>query len=344
MGNLELYMQRTIDLATNGLGHVSPNPLVGCVIIHDNKIIGEGFHSKYGGNHAEVEAINSVKDTRLLGDSTLFVNLEPCSHFGKTPPCMDLILKSGIKKVVVANKDPNPKVAGKGLEKLKEAGVEVVMGILEMHGSYLNRRFFKVHQTQRPYIILKWAQTADGFMARENYDSKWISNEQSRLLVHQYRAEEDAIMVGRGTAHHDNPKLTVRNWVGANPLRVVLDPTIALATHLNIFDGSTATVCYNHEKNHQQKNVDWVKIPKQGFLPGVLEDLNKRAIQSLLVEGGAKLLRSMIQENFWDEARVFVAPTRFEKGIEAPKLTEMHQEERAISGDSLKIYYNQRNG
>ncbi len=232
----ELFIQRTFELAQSGIGQVSPNPRVGAVVVHDEKIIGEGWHKKYGEAHAEVNAIHSVKDQSLLQESTIYVNLEPCSHFGKTPPCADLLIRHQVKKVVVCNNDPNPLVSGQGIAKLLNAGIEVVTGVLETEGRKLNKRFFTFVEKQRPYIILKWAQTVDGFVARENYESKWISNDFSRQLVHQWRSEEDAVLVGTKTAAHDNPKLDVRDWSGRNPVRVVIDRFLRLSATLHLFN------------------------------------------------------------------------------------------------------------
>jgi len=334
-------MQRALELAAMGLGAVSPNPLVGCVIMHDDRIIGEGYHEKYGGPHAEVNAINQVEDQTLLKEATLIVNLEPCSHQGKTPPCADLIVQKGIPKVIISNVDPNPKVAGSGLEKLRSHGVEVVEGVLEEEGSLLNRRFMSFHKRRRPYLILKWAQTQDHFIARSNYDSKWISNEHSRLLVHRFRAEEDAIMVARGTVYHDNPSLTTRDWPGRSPLRIVLDPTRALEGDLKVFDDKADTLCYNHLEEEQMGRTQWIKMPKQGYIDGIMADLFERGIQSVLVEGGGMLLKTLVELNLWDEARVFVAPKQFGSGIEAPRMVQVPQEEQNLMGDSLRIYFNQ---
>ncbi len=336
-------MQRALELAASGLGRVSPNPQVGCVLVTKDGIIGEGFHHEYGGPHAEVEAINAVKDTDLLSDCTLYVNLEPCSHHGKTPPCADLIIESKIPRVVISNLDPNPKVSGEGVAKLKEAGVEVVTGILGALGAFLNRRFFTYHERQRPYIILKWAQTADGFMAKPNYDSKWISNRQSRQLVHIFRAQEDAILIGRGTAQYDDPQLTVRGFEGNDPLRIVLDPTMSLSNDLKLFDGSVPTLCYNYLQEGNEGNVTWIMLPKGGFLANIWQDLHQRGIQSVLAEGGAMLLQSMTEGDHWDEARVFVAPHLFGEGIKAPVLNTNCEEERLLGEDRLRIFYNQIN-
>ena len=333
-------MRRALELAALGLGKVRPNPLVGCVVVHNNQIIGEGYHQVYGGAHAEVNAINQIKDQELLRSCTLIVNLEPCNHQGQTPPCTDLILKSGIKRVVIANQDPNPLVAGTGIEKLRREGVEVISGILEQEGAQLNKRFFCFHQKQRPYLILKWAQTQDNFIARADYDSKWISNEHSRLLVHRFRAEEHGIMVARGTVHHDNPSLTTRDWPGQNPLRIVLDPAKALSSDLKVFDDSAPTLCYNHVEDQVIANTQWIKIAKQGYIEGVMRDLFKRGCQSVLVEGGGMLLKTFIEMNLWDEARVFVAPKQFGNGIGAPVISQMPQEDYELMGDRLHIYLN----
>ena len=216
----EIYMHRALELARNGAGKVSPNPMVGCVIVHNGTIIGEGWHQQFGGPHAEPNAIAAVNNQELLKDATLYVTLEPCAHFGKTPPCAHLIIEKQIPRVVVCNLDPNPLVAGKGIKLLKDAGIEVKTGILAQEGAFLNRRFFTYINHKRPFIILKWAETADGFVARENYDSKWISNALSRKLVHKWRTEEDAILVGKNTALYDNPQLTSRDWEGKNPISV----------------------------------------------------------------------------------------------------------------------------
>ncbi|MEO1653709.1 MAG: bifunctional diaminohydroxyphosphoribosylaminopyrimidine deaminase/5-amino-6-(5-phosphoribosylamino)uracil reductase RibD, partial [Bacteroidota bacterium] len=248
-------MRRTLELASMGQGKVSPNPLVGAVIVWNQKIIGEGWHNKYGEAHAEVNAIQSVTDPTLLSESSIYVNLEPCSHHGKTPPCADLLIKHQFKKVCIAHMDPNPLVAGNGVAKLQEAGIEVELGILEEEAQYLNRRFLRFMKDQRPYVIFKWAETADGFMARENFDSKWISNLLSRKLVHKWRAEEDGIMVGKNTARWDNPKLTVRDWSGKNPIRIVIDRQLELSPSLHLFDQQTPTICYNLLKNEEKNNL-----------------------------------------------------------------------------------------
>jgi diaminohydroxyphosphoribosylaminopyrimidine deaminase/5-amino-6-(5-phosphoribosylamino)uracil reductase len=340
MSRDEHYMQRAFDLARLGLGNVSPNPLVGCVIVCDDSIIGEGWHMQYGSDHAEVNAIKNVDDPTLLPQSTLYVNLEPCSHFGKTPPCVDLILDKKIKKVVVSNTDPNPVVNGKGIERLKENGVNVEIGILEKGGSELNHRFFTYIQKGRPYIMLKWAQTADGFIAKKNFDSKWISNEQSRQLVHKWRAEEDAVLVGTRTAQHDNPSLHVKNWTGRNPTRVVFDRFLRLNDKLNLFDQSQNTLCYNVLKHEEHHNLSLIRVDEKDFIQHVAHDLFQRKIQSLIVEGGSQTLELFLESGLWDEARVFISPRSFEDGIEAPILQKVVLEKKMIGDDELMIYRN----
>lgn len=331
-------MQRAIDLALYGKGHVSPNPLVGCVIVLDGKIIGEGYHRKYGEAHAEVNAVSSVGDKSLLSKSTVYVNLEPCSHFGKTPPCADLLIEHRVKKVVIANIDSNPLVGGKGIQKLKKAGVEIQTGILEKEGRELNKRFFTFIEKKRPYIILKWAQTADGFIARKNFDSKWISGELSRQLVHRWRSEESAILVGKNTALHDDPQLNVRNWTGPDPVRVVIDRNLDLSNNLKIFDGRQRTIIYNTKKSQTQANLEHVKLDDARFLVNLLSDLYQKGLQSLIVEGGAATLRQFIEQDLWDEARVFTSNIKFEEGISAPKLSGQLFSETVVENDLLKIY------
>ncbi|MBS1506131.1 MAG: bifunctional diaminohydroxyphosphoribosylaminopyrimidine deaminase/5-amino-6-(5-phosphoribosylamino)uracil reductase RibD [Bacteroidetes bacterium] len=334
----EIFMTRALELAQRGIGYVSPNPRVGCVIVHDNQIIGEGWHQKFGEAHAEVNAVNSVADVSLLRESTVYVNLEPCSHFGKTPPCADLLIKHSVKKVVIANKDSNPLVAGEGIKKLKDAGVEVVVGVLEREGLELNKRFFTSMAKQRPYIILKWAQTTDGFIAQKNYESKWISNELSRQLVHRWRSEEDAVLVGTKTATHDNPSLTVRDWTGRNPTRIVIDRFLRLHDHLHLFDGKEKTLCYNVLRHEEKKNLSLVRIDEENFIIHLVNDLPKQKIQSVLVEGGAQTLQLFIDLNLWDEARVFTSPRLFHEGISAPKLNARKIGHEQVQSDLLEIF------
>lgn len=335
----ELYMKRALELASNGRGHVSPNPLVGCVIVHDGKIIGEGWHQKYGEAHAEVNAIQAVHDKNILKESTLYVNLEPCSHFGKTPPCADLIIEHQVQKVIMANYDPNPLVQGGGVKKLRDAGITVIPEILSGEGAELNKRFFTYITRKRPYIILKWAETSDGFIARQNNDSRWISDEYSRQLVHKWRSEEDAVLVGSGTAWYDNPSLNVRDWSGRNPVRVVIDRHLKLGSNQNLFDHSQKTICYNLVKEEAHKNLLFVQLKKENFLESLLEHLYSRNIQSLIVEGGAQIHNAFIKGNLWDEARVFVSPQKFMKGVRAPLLPAVLQDEYKLQDDWLRIFY-----
>lgn len=336
----ELYMARAMELAKLGRGYVSPNPLVGCVIVHDNKIIGEGWHQKFGQAHAEVNAINQVKDKSFLSDSTLYVNLEPCSHFGKTPPCADLLIDKKIKKVVIANGDPNPKVNGSGIKKLNDNRIETVIGVLEKEGRELNRSFFTAIEKRRPYIILKWAQTSDGFIAKKNFDSKWISNEFSRQLVHKWRSEEDAVMVGAHTAQHDNPELNVREWSGRNPTRIVLDRFLRLPEKLKIFDRTQPTLCYNVLKHEEHKHLALVRVSEENFLMELLNDLNLRNIQSLIVEGGTQTLNLFLEKGMWDEARIFTSPKEFKDGIHAPVCQETNSQLIEVGDDQLRIFKN----
>lgn len=337
--NPSFFMQRALDLAERGKGSVRPNPLVGCVLVQEGKIIGEGYHAQYGGPHAEVHAIASVTDPKLLEEATAYVSLEPCSHWGKTPPCANLLIEKGIKSVVVATLDPNPLVAGKGIQLLEEAGISVQVGLLEQEARWQNRRFFCQQERHRPYLILKWAQTQDGFIAKENFDSKWISCSQSRQLVHLWRAEEQAVLVGKNTALYDNPRLNVRDWSGTDPIRVVLDSQLELTANLNLFDQQIPTLCYNKLKNESLPNLEWIKLSEGNFLEGLLADLHGRQIQSVLIEGGSQTINQFLEMGLWDEARVFTAPIEFERGIAAPQLTQTPSESHAIGKDQLEIYY-----
>jgi len=335
----ELFMHRALELAALGRGFVSPNPMVGCVVVHNNKIIGEGFHRQYGEPHAEVNAVESVEDKALLKESTLYVNLEPCSHEGKTPPCADLLIRHNVKKVVVSNLDSNPLVAGEGIKKLRAKGIEVITGVLEKEGREFNKRFFTYIEKQRPYIILKWAETADGFIARENFDSKWISNEHSRQLVHKWRTEEDAVLVGSKTAAHDNPKLNVRDWSGRNPVRIVIDRFLKLSDHLHLFDKSQKTICYNLIKHEEHPNLSLIRLDEEDFLINMIHDLYKQKIQSIIIEGGAQTLSYFIEAKLWDEARTFGSEKAFKKGIQGPILHGNLISEERVLNDILKIYY-----
>lgn len=334
-------MRRAIELARLGAGSVAPNPMVGCVIVKNDTIIGEGWHRKYGGPHAEPNALAEVTDPELLNGADLYVTLEPCSHFGKTPPCADALAKIKFNTIYVACLDPNPLVAGKGIEKLISAGLNVEIGMLEEECVWLNRRFFTFQEKKRPFVVLKWAETADGFIARENFDSKWISNELSRTLVHRWRAEEDAVMVGTNTALYDNPRLNVRDWTGRNPVRVFLDKHLQVPAGAHLLDGSQNTVCYNYQKQAVINLVEYVKLdPAFDLLEQVFNDLYERKISSVLVEGGSVLLKSLIDKKLWDEARVFRSPVMFETGIDAPRIRGKIISKDVLEEDELVVYQN----
>jgi diaminohydroxyphosphoribosylaminopyrimidine deaminase/5-amino-6-(5-phosphoribosylamino)uracil reductase len=361
----DYYMQRALELAALGKGSVSPNPLVGCVIVHDNKIIGEGWHKKYGEAHAEVNAVNSVENKELLKESTVFVTLEPCSHFGKTPPCADLLIREQVKKVIICNTDPFLLVNGKGVEKLRNAGIEVETSLLETEGRALNKRFFTFVEQKRPYIFLKWAESADGFISpaphqpspkgresklvSENVTSSLshsnspplgagglISSILSRTLVHKMRAEEDAIMVGTNTVSVDNPQLNTRLWHGRNPVRVVLDRNLRLPQHLHLFDKLQPTICYNLVKNEELENLTFVRLEKdENLAEQIVADLYNRKIQSLIVEGGTQLLNVFLKANLWDETLIFKSKNTLGNGVKAPIATGSLNEVREIGEDRL---------
>lgn len=333
-------MQRALELAALGRGAVSPNPMVGCVIVYKDQIIGEGWHQQYGQAHAEVNAVNAVKDKDQLKESTVYVTLEPCAHHGKTPPCADMLVRYQVKKVVIGAFDTNPLVGGQGIERMRNAGIEVVTDVLEKKCRLLNARFFTAFEKERPYVILKWAQTTDGFVARENYDSKWISNTSSRQLVHQWRAEEDAILVGPNTAKYDNPRLNVRGLKGKNPVRVLIDRNLSSSNDLSLFDGSQPTLIYNTQKSESKENLEWIQLGIKNFISALLKDLHTRKIQSVIIEGGSGILSAFITLDFWDEARVFTSKTNFGSGIQAPDLKGNSILEKDIAGDNLNILLN----
>lgn len=336
----EFFMRRAVELARAGLGSVSPNPLVGCVIVHEGQIIGEGYHQRYGEAHAEVNAIRSVARSELIPHSTLYVTLEPCSHFGKTPPCADLIIRHRIPKVVVANLDMNPLVSGKGIGKLQDAGIEVQMGVLATEAAAVNRRFFTFMRHKRPYIILKWAESAEGFMASADRRPVWISNPLSRQLVHKWRSEEDAVLTGSGTALHDNPRLNVRDFplIGRQPLRILIDRQLQLPSHLHLFDGSQPTLCYNLHKTEERPNLIWQQLPAENFLAAMFADLYERKIQSVLVEGGPELLQTLLDGGYWDEIRLFRSARTMGAGISAPRPKGELICRENILGDELLIF------
>jgi len=345
MRNLDKkYMQRCLELAKNGFGTAAPNPMVGSVIVYNDKIIGEAYHQKCGEAHAEVNAINSVENPELLKKSTLYVNLEPCAHHGRTPPCSDLIVKKGIPRVVIGCVDSFAKVSGKGIEKLENGGCEVIVGVLEKEARDLNRRFFTFHEKKRPYIILKWAETKDGFIdkkrrSEESVEQNWITNQISKQLVHKWRTEESAFMIGRKTAQKDNPQLTVREWTGRNPVRIVLDRKLKLSKELKLFDKKADTLIFNSIINEQKHNLNYIKVKfDDHILSSVLTKLYELEIQSLVVEGGEKLLTSFIKSSLWDEARVFVGNKYFKEGVKAPEFLYKPSEEVLLDDSSLYYY------
>ena len=336
----EIYMQRALQLAALGKFSTAPNPLVGAVIIHEGKIIGEGYHRKCGEAHAEVHAINSVSNISLLPESTIYVTLEPCSHFGKTPPCADLIVKHNFKRVVICNTDPFEKVAGGGIKKLKEAGIAVESGCLENYGRHLNRRFFCFHEKKRPFTILKWAESKDGFIGKKDRQI-WLTNDLSKQLAHLWRAEEAAILVGKNTAILDNPELTVRETAGNNPVRFLIDKQLAVPNNAKIYNNKSNTIVLNCIETKQQKHVNFIKID---FEKSVAEQLGKicfdQNISSIIIEGGANTLQQFIASNLWDEARVFSTKKELKKGVKKPLFEGKIERRETLGSDTLKIYSN----
>lgn len=339
-------MKQCLSLALKGIGNVAPNPMVGCVIVHNGEVIGEGYHMQYGQAHAEVNAINSVKDPELLRRSTLYVNLEPCAHFGKTPPCADLIVHHKIPYVVIGNVDSNSLVKGKGIEKLVNAGCDVKVGVLDEECRELNRRFFTYHEKKRPYIILKWAQSADRLIdvhrsMDEAGQATQISNEASRKLVHKWRSEEQAIMVGTNTALLDNPRLTVREHAGKDPVRIVIDKELRVPLSYHLFDGSAPTLVFTERKEKRSEKAEYIALKFDSMmLKRVMDELYKRSIQSVIVEGGAQLLESFTSQNLWDEARVFTSKRRLGNGVTAPIMKNEPVSTEDVAGDELKHYRN----
>jgi diaminohydroxyphosphoribosylaminopyrimidine deaminase/5-amino-6-(5-phosphoribosylamino)uracil reductase len=341
----ELYMQRCLELAAMGTGQVSPNPMVGAVVVADGIIIGEGYHQRYGEAHAEVNAIQSVLNnypngTELLKKATIYVSLEPCTHFGKTPPCSDLIIRHDLARIVIGCRDPFTEVNGKGIEKLRNAGIDVTEGVLEKECLHLNRRFFTRIQQQRPYIILKWAQTADGYFAPEE-GQQWISSKAAKVLTHRWRSEEDAILVGYRTALTDNPQLNVREWPGRNPKRIVIDRNLQLPKTSHLFDQSQETMVFNAQHTLLDGQVKYLELENfDTLLPqSICYQLYLMDVQSLIVEGGAKTLDLFIKSGLWDEARVFQSSQNWGKGIKAPELNLKCVETQQIDTDQLHIYY-----
>ena len=343
MSSHEVFMSRCLELAVKGMGLVSPNPMVGAVLVHEDRILAEGYHEQYGKAHAEVNCLHNVneEDKHLIKESTLYVSLEPCSHQGKTPPCTDLIIAHQIPRVVTGSGDPNPLVAGQGIKKLRDAGIDVTEHILQKECDFLNRRFLTFHIHQRPYIILKWAQSADGFFAPEGNKQHWLTNDQSKTLVHKWRTEEDAILIGTNTVLIDNPQLTARHWDGRNPVRILIDRELKAPRDSNIFDDEAMTIVYNEVKEGMEYGTIYVRLGFYGSLPQhIASDLYSRHIQSVIIEGGANTLMHFIDAGLWDEARIFTAPTMLGSGIKAPHAEGMIQDELRLAEDSMIIKFN----
>lgn len=339
----EIYMHRCLELARLGAGRVAPNPMVGAVLVHEGRIIGEGYHTAYGGPHAEVNCFDSVapEDRGLIPDSVLYVSLEPCAHYGKTPPCTERILREGLRTVFVGCRDPFAEVNGRGIGQLMTAGVEVREGILERKCRDLNRRFFVFHSQQRPYIVLKWAQTADGYIGYEGSGRLMITGEQTNRLVHKWRSEEAAMLVGRNTAYKDNPRLTNRLWPGPQPLRAVLDPELSLPGNLHLFDGTVRTIVFNFKKEEETPAVIYHRLrPGAELLQQLCAALYGRRILSLIVEGGARLIQSFIDAGLWDEARVLTnRELVIHEGVQAPRLRDFRKMDAwELGADSVTIF------
>lgn len=342
-------MKRCIALGKNGLGNTAPNPMVGALLVHKGKIISEGFTSPFGGPHAEVNAISKVKDTTILSEATLYVTLEPCSHYGKTPPCADLIIKHSIPKVVIGLLDPHEKVAGKGIQKLRDAGCEVLVGVLEEECKEHHKRFLAYHNQKRPYIILKWAQTLDGFIAPDpsvrasSPEPFWITNSYSKQLVHKWRSEEQAILVGTATALQDNPKLNTRNYKGKSPVRVVIDKNLKIGSDYHLMDGSQKTIVLTQQQSSKEY-VNGVHYEVIDFSKNVAQQITdvlyKHHITSIIIEGGTTTIATFTETNLWDEARVFTGPTLFKTGIKAPALKGNLISSITIKNDLLNLYRN----
>jgi len=344
-GNDEIYMRRCLELALKGRGLTRTNPLVGCVIVNNGRIIGEGYHHEFGGPHAEVNAIRSVKDPSLLPGSVLYCNLEPCAHHGKTPPCSILITQKGIREVVIANQDPFPSVNGQGIAHMESEGVTVRTGCLADEASQLNRRFFHFHRKKRPFVILKWAQTMDGYLDlnREPGDpvgTNWITGEVSRTLVHKWRAEEASIMVGTNTVITDNPQLNIRRWTGDQPVRITLDRTGRLPSGANIMDGSQDTIVFTGKAGKYSGKTRSIRVDPSYGIEDLMEELYDQQVVSVFVEGGATLHGTFIESGLWDEARVFTGKMTFGGGVRAPVIDREPSEVFRFRDTILEVFTN----
>lgn len=317
----EIFMQRALQLAKMGQKDVAPNPIVGAVIVYNNNIIGEGYHEKYGMAHAEVNAIKSVKDQSLLKKATIYVTLEPCSHFGKTPPCADLIIKHQFKRIVICNQDPFEQVDGSGIKRLQEANMDVVTGVLAKQGLMLNRRFFTFHEKKRPYIILKWAETKDGYIYSDQQQNNWISNSAAKQLVHQWRAEESAILVGKNTVMTDDPELTTREVKGNNPVRIIVDRNLEIPTNKKVFNTKATSIIVNEKQEKDLETIIYKKASLgEKLATSICELCYHENIQSVIIEGGAQILAHFIQQGIWDEARIIKGNQYFKTGIKSPQI------------------------
>ncbi len=334
------YIHRCFELAKTGLGSVSPNPMVGCVIVHQDRIIGEGYHKKFGGPHAEINALSSVSggDRHLIPASTLYVNLEPCNHKGKTPPCSRAIVASGIKYVVIVNTDPNTQVAGSGMAHLRNAGITVEADILREEGEWLNRRFFKAMQEQKPYVILKWAESSDGFMASLDKQQVWFTSEESRRLVHKWRSEEDAVLIGSNTVEIDDPLLTNRYFGSKQPVRVVIDRRMRLPKKYKVFNRDASTLSIT-QKAEEEGDIE--VIFDNDFECHLLTALFEQDIQSVIIEGGKKTLTPFIEKGLWDEARILTGKTALNRGILSPAIHGKEIKRFNLGGDDVKILVRQ---
>jgi diaminohydroxyphosphoribosylaminopyrimidine deaminase/5-amino-6-(5-phosphoribosylamino)uracil reductase len=343
MPSHEVYMSRCLGLAVMATGSVSPNPMVGAVLVHEGRIIGEGYHEQYGQPHAEVNCINSVAEgeKHLIKDAIIYVSLEPCAHHGKTPPCADLIIEHGIRQVVTGSHDPNPLVAGQGIVKLRNAGIEVTARVLRQQCDFVNRRFITFHTQHRPYIILKWAQSADGYFAPDGNKQQWLTNEYSQKLVHKWRTEEDAILVGTRTALIDDPMLTARLWEGKNPVRILIDMDLKVPLTSKMYNDDALTIVYNSQKEGLEYGTLYIKIISGETVPQqIASDLYSRKMQSILIEGGAYTLMQFIAAGLWDEARILTSPATLGSGIRAPYVSGIVCEKTNILEDTVTITLN----
>jgi diaminohydroxyphosphoribosylaminopyrimidine deaminase / 5-amino-6-(5-phosphoribosylamino)uracil reductase len=338
------FMRRCLELASKAEGLTYPNPMVGSVIVYEDKIIGEGYHLRAGEAHAEVNAVNSVKDASNLSSSTLYVNLEPCSHYGKTPPCADFIISHKIPRVVIGTIDTSDKVSGQGIKKLRDAGCEVRTGILENECRSLNKRFFTYNEKKRPYIILKWAQSADGFLDIERTENhkqepNWITGKPEKILVHKWRASEQTILVGAETIRTDAPKLNVREWKGPDPVKLVLSSSGNVDTGSFVNRTSNSVIVFTHNSGSYIPDAKKIQLKDNVSSATQISDyLYDAGFQSLFVEGGGKVLNHFIAEGLWDEARIFKGPEYFKRGVKAPLIDGIHNSETVFSGSILEIY------